>query len=141
MIVSNKSLDVMLYIRGHNLDPDYVSELLGLEPTKKQFKGEKRRTSTGHVFVAQIGLWALAAESGSTDLSSLVDELALKICKNGISVSDIKGVEESYLDIFIAVDADDHGEATCEFQLDDRGFKSLVRMGVSARFTVAVIKE
>ena len=139
----NQKLQVTLYLRGEDLEPEQVSQLLGLEPTKSQRKGEERFTSTNRKVTAKVGLWALEAESKSNDLSVLVNELASKIDdRAAVLLPSIPGMQEMFLDVFIAIDADrEDGGGTCEFQLSAEDLHSLKRVGVATRFTVAVVKN
>lgn len=140
MTESACKIEVAIYLRGVNLDPVYVSSVLGLEPSKSQFKGEKRRTSTGKDFVTGIGLWALTVEADSNNLSALIGELGLGVENRGVSFAHIAGVEEAYLDVFMAVDADDDGGGTCTFQLSEESVSALHGLGLPVRFTVAVVR-
>ncbi|OGI58313.1 MAG: hypothetical protein A2V58_01190 [Candidatus Muproteobacteria bacterium RBG_19FT_COMBO_61_10] len=133
--------NVAIYLRGDDLDPAHVSAVLGMAPSKSQFKGQRKVTPTNHAVVAKIGLWALAAETKSSDLPVLIEELALKIGDRGPVLTGIDGVEEVYLDVFVAVDADDDGGGTCEFQLSQENVRALDSFGIPVRFTVAVIKK
>lgn len=135
------TFEVAVYLRGDALDPNHVSELLGVAPSKAQYKGETRQTSTNQNFVTKIGLWALVAQSKSSDLFELIDELTSKIKKSGVSLLEIDGVQEAYADVFIAMDADEDGEGTCEFQLTPENLKALDCLGIPTRFTVAVVKK
>ena len=137
----NQKLEVALYLRGDNLDPAQASRLLGLEPTKSQRKREERLTSTNRKVVAKVGLWALVAESKSDDLSVLIDELASKLGDRAALLPSVPGVQEAFLDVFIAIDADPDGGGTCEFQLSAEDLHSLKQVGVATRFTVAVVQS
>ena len=140
MTESACKVDVAIYLRGVNLDPVYASSVLVLEPSKSQFRGEKRRTATNKEFVTGIGLWALTVEGDSSNLSALVGELVLRVENRGIAFAQIAGVEEAYLDVFMAVDADDDGGGTCAFQLSEDSVSALHGLGLPVRFTVAVVK-
>jgi hypothetical protein len=132
---------VAIYLRGDDLDPTYVTSVLGVEPWRYQSKGEAKITSTNRKFVTKIGLWALVAKTESSDLSAHIEELSSKIGNNISALTKITGVEEAYLDVFVTLDADDDGGGTCEFQLDHENLQTLVRFGMPARFTVAVVKK
>ena len=133
--------DVAIYLRGDDLDPDHVSTVLGIAPSKSQSKGQKKVTSTNQVVVAKIGLWALVAETKSSDLPVLIQELALKIGDHGPVLTGIDGVEEAYVDVFVATHVDDDGGGTCEFQLSQENVRALDRLGMPVRFTVAVVRK
>jgi hypothetical protein len=55
-------------------------------------------------------------------------------------LTDIAGVQEAYVDVFVAADADDDGGGTCEFQLSQENVRALNRLGIPVQFTVAVVK-
>ena len=140
MMESACKIEVTIYLRGVDLDPVYASTLLGLEPSKSQFKGEKRRTSTNKEFVTGIGLWALTVEADSSNISALIGELVLRVENRGVAFSQIAGVEDAYLDVFMAVDADDDGGGTCAFQLSEESVRALHGLSLPVRFTVAVVR-
>ena len=140
MIESAHKLEIAIYLRGDDLNPSYVSALLGLEPSRSQFKGEKKITSTNKEFVARVGFWALAAEATSNDLAALVGAFVSRIENRGVVFAEITGVQEAYVDVFFAVDADDEGGGTCAFQLSQENLRSLERLGMPVRFTAAVVR-
>ena len=91
--------------------------------------------------VAKTGLWALVAKTESGDLPVHIQELASKIGDGGPVLTDIAGVQEAYVDVFVAVDADDDGGGTCEFQLSQENVRALDRFGIPIQFTVAVVRK
>jgi hypothetical protein len=133
-------LDVTIYLRGDDLDPSSVSTSLGISPSKSQYKGEKRVTSTNREFVTKIGVWALAAETKSSSLSVHIDELRSKIGGKGPLIN-IVGVQEAYLDVFMSKTSDDTGSGTCEFQLSSESIKALESLGLPVQFTVDFVRE
>lgn len=139
MIDSTYKIEVTVYLRGMSLNPAHVSSELGLEPSKSQLKGEKKLTSTNKEFVTNIGLWALSVEADSSDLSALIGELVLKVKNRGVPFASVAGVEEAYLDVFIALDADDDGGGTGAFQLSEESVSALHGLGLPVRFSVAVV--
>jgi len=133
---------VGLYLRGDDLDPVFVSEKLGVSPSRSQYKGERKVTSTNCEYIAKIGMWALIEESDTSDTSVLsvhIDQLASKVGMGGITFRDIEGVQEAYVDVFIAADADEDGEGTYEFQLNGQNVTVLHQLGLPVRFTVAIL--
>jgi len=136
----DQKLEVGLYLQGEDLDPAQISQLLGLEPTKSQRKGDERFTLTNRKVIAKIGMWALMAQSDSNDLSVLIDELASKIGDKAVLLSTASEVQEAFLDVFIATDAEPEGGGTCEFQLSAEDLISLKRFEIATHITVAVVK-
>jgi hypothetical protein len=134
-------LDIAICLRGDALDPVHVSSVLGLEPSKSQSKGEKRITRTNHQYITKMGTWILTVKDKSKDVSVLIKELTEKFNDTKPRFLDINGVEEAYLDVFMAATADDEGGGTCEFQLSQENVHALEKMALPVRFTVAVVKE
>ena len=56
-------------------------------------------------------------------------------------IRNMVGVQEAYVDIFIATRADEDGEGVCEFELDSDIFAFIGKLGLPVRFTVEVVKE
>jgi hypothetical protein len=124
-----------LYLRGKDLDPAYVSSILGVDPTSSQHRGEQHLTSTKKEFVTKIGIWALIEESDSVNVSGFVEEIDSKLGAFGSSLSKIDGVEEAYIDVFVAMSGD-RGGATCELDFSSENVKVLNRFGLPIRVTV-----
>jgi hypothetical protein len=131
-----------IYLKGDALDPSRVSDLLGVSPSRSRHKGQKSHTSTDLEVTAKTGLWALEIEkdADSIDLPIAIGELIRKV---GTRVSDLKtipGLEDAYVDVFIATDADGDGEGTCTFELSEQNLAALKSIGLPIHFTVAVVK-
>lgn len=85
--------------------------------------------------IAKIGVWALMAQTESLSVTDHIDELLEKIATPQISLDQIEGVEEAYLDIFIA--KDNAERTTAEFMLDKHYIRKLGHLGLSVQFTVS----
>jgi hypothetical protein len=131
---------VALYLRGDVLDPDQVTSLLGVQPSKAHRKGEERRTPTNQKYLTKIGLWSLAAKSGG-ELSELLDELSRQLSGVEEPLKSLAGVQDAYVDIFIAVDADNEGGGTWEAELSADSIRRLSALGLPMRFTATVVRE
>jgi len=101
---------VALYLRGNDLDPAAVTKVLGVSPSRFQCKGEKRVTSTSREYVAKIGMWGLIADSDSCLLADHIAQLASSIAVDDDILKTLAGIEEAYIDIFIAATANEDGE-------------------------------
>lgn len=142
MKTRNYKIVVGLYLRGDDLDPAFVSKKLGVSPSRSQYKGERKVTSTNREYATKIGMWALIAESDTSDTSVLCDHINQLISKVGIPPTtflNIEGVQEAYVDVFIAADADEDGEGTYEFQLSNQNMAALHQLDLPVRFTVALV--
>lgn len=132
---------VALYLRGDDLDPEVVTKKLGIRPSRFQRKGEKKVTSTKHEYLVKIGMWGLIADSESYLLADHVTALASNIVAHGDILNKLPGVQEAYIDIFIAATADQDGEGTCELELNKENLTQLARMGLPVRLTISQGKE
>jgi hypothetical protein len=132
---------VALYLRGDSLDPELISNTIGIIPTKSKYKGQKNITSTNREFYSKIGMWALIADSVSYNVADHINSLVLQIGKCGNTLRGISGVDDAYVDIFIAARADEDGEGTCNFELDVEMLASLAKLELPVRFSVGVVNE
>ena len=63
-----------VYLRGENLNPEYVTSIIGLLPSKSQLNGEERTTSTNKKYKTKIGVWAKNKKSEES-FSGLIYDL------------------------------------------------------------------
>jgi hypothetical protein len=126
-------LCVVVYLRGDLLNPIQLSRAIGTEPTDYRIKGEwygqKRKVR------ANIGIWSLEAQSISASTSDHIDELLDKFDRFNGSLHKISGVEDAYLDIFVAFDGESGKNNTVEFVLSKKQMEKLNRLGLSIQFT------
>lgn len=141
MIEKDYKIIVALYLRGDNLDPEVISNTIGIIPTESQYKGQKNITSTNREFYSKIGMWALVADSVSYNVADHINWLVSQIGKCGNTLRSINGVDEAYVDIFIAAKADEDGEGACNFELDAEMFAALAKLELPVRFSVEVVNE
>jgi len=132
---------VAVYLRGDLLKPEDVSQILGVKPSRSQEKNELRTTSTGCSFRTKIGVWGLIAQSDSSDISVHIDELLSKIGNPSIPLKEIHGVQETYLDIFIAIASNVETERDVYFELSNEHLEKLNRLDLPVRVSVAVVRE
>jgi hypothetical protein len=65
---------------GDDLDPDEISRLLGVIPSKSYRKGEVRKTPNGGEFTANTGAWILSAKECSPgNLSAQIIEVLSRL--------------------------------------------------------------
>ena len=140
MKTASYMIDVSIFLRGDELDPKSISNKLGVTPSSSQYANEKRISSSNQEYVTKIGVWELAAESRSFILSDHINELTAKL-KSANYLRHIEGVQEAYVDVFIASDADEDGEGTFEFELSEENIAALAQIGLPIRFTAALVKK
>ncbi|SEA75030.1 protein of unknown function [Nitrosospira multiformis] len=136
----HKMIIVTLYLRGDDLDPEVVTKKLGIRPSRFQRKGEKKVTSTKHEYLAKMGTWGLIADSESCLLADHITALASNIVADGDVLIKLPGVQEAYIDIFIAPTAGQDG-GTRELELSKENLTQLARMGLPVRLTISHVKE
>lgn len=134
--MTDLKLIISIYLRGTELDPENVSRLVGLPPSRAQRAGEAHTSSTGKRIVFKIGLWGITASTNSQLISDHILELAPAAEAIQRALPDLQGLEEAYVDIFAAakVDAID---VPVEFELDPADMRVLAQLGLPIRFTVA----
>ena len=132
MSMKDPKLVISIYLRGNELKPGYVSEVLGVRHSQSQRKGELRTDSKK--LIAKIGVWSLVAKTASKAVPDHIDELLATIGNFQARLNQIDGVEDAYLDILIALD--DQDTRTVEFRLAERHLHELSRLGLYVQFTV-----
>lgn len=126
---------VAVYIRGDRLRPDEISRWLRIQPTRSQEKGVL--VPGVKPVVAKIGLWGLIAETKSPSIADHVDELLGKLRSTETPINKLTGVEEAYLDVFIAPDNETKPTAAMEAVIREDHIQALSRLGLSIHFTVS----
>lgn len=132
MSAKDPKIVISIYLRGNQLEPDYISNILGIQPSESQKKGELRPCSKQ--VIAKIGVWSLVAQTDSRAIHDHIDELLGVIGTVQARLNQIDGVEDAYLDIFIALD--DEGTRTAECRLSEKHLEELSRLGLCVHFTV-----
>jgi hypothetical protein len=134
MNAPDPKLIVALYLRGTSLNPDQATQLLNVQPTRRQIKGQKSRTSTGHEVVAPIGLWTLVIELDSVSLDEHLKQLLDRL-PDPLPLSSIAGLEEAYIDSFIAIATDSDGDGSCDLSVSSAVLQRLGQLALPLRLT------
>lgn len=72
-----------LRITGKALQPDELSKLLNMQPTRSQTTGQVFKSPSGKERVAKFGMWLLDAEDeGFSDLDAKIIEFANRLPKD-----------------------------------------------------------
>lgn len=139
MNYSENKIDVTLYLRGDELEPTTVSAILGVVPSKAHCKGDVTFTSTNREVVARTGLWSYAVKSKDKNISQMFTELNKDMGDVYHKVSQIKGLSEAYVDVFVAIDSVPEIGGTFEFELIPEAVTALNSLGIPVRFTIAAV--
>ena len=141
MSISDKKVVVSLYLKGHDLNPQEITEALGVTPSVSHGRGEAQRTSSGREFVTKTGVWGLVIDKDPAEVSDVVASLIATLGQQeGVVFAKLRQVQEAYFDIFVAADSDEDGEGTCEMEFTDLQVKALSQYGLPIRFTVSMGK-
>jgi hypothetical protein len=141
MKANNPLIEVTIYVWGNSLDPATVASYLGVEATFSRKQGEKRTSRSLREITAKTGVWAFTATTEAEDLSIHIQELASKIGVRASKVSSLPGVEGAYVDVFVAVSADDDGGGKYGFRLSLRDLSALQEMNLPIEFTLDVGRD
>ena len=135
MQTTKQFICVAIYLKGYELNPEYVTQMIGVQPSKSQKKGGLKPNSTR--FVAKIGMWMVDVESRTLSVSELIDELLQKIGNPSVRLDEIKGVEDAFLDIFVPLSKDGKINEPLEFALTKNQITKLNQLGLSVEVTVS----
>jgi hypothetical protein len=135
------TIDVVMYIRGNELDPDAVTKTLGVNPSNSYRKGKGRVALKSCEVVANTGVWSLRADSDSSMISDHVAQLLSNLPPDRGVLNGLRGVEDAFIDIFMALPANKNGEGTCEFNFTTENVAALAKTGLPVFVTVCVVKE
>lgn len=132
-------INVSLKLWGETLNPSYITEQLGVEPSDTQMKGETKTTSTGYVVTAKIGMWCFSTKDDGLKNSNLTDHIGFlrtRFVSSGAKIRNLLGVEDACVDIFIAIDGEENG-TECYFEMSSANLLELQHFGIPIRFTIA----
>jgi hypothetical protein len=136
------STSVSICLRGDKLDPDLITNILGVKPSRSQYRGEKRVTPQGREYTKKNGAWTISIDSNTTDPIILCDDINKLTSTFGIpptSLHNLEGVEDAYIDVFIAADPDEDGGGSCAFQFNEQNVTALSKLGLPIHFTIEVV--
>ncbi|MFA5204962.1 MAG: DUF4279 domain-containing protein [Lentisphaeria bacterium] len=121
-------------INGDRLDPDYVSRVIGIQPSDARKKGDVRITCTNKRCVSKTGIWLFQPQSYSTPISEQINELLNALSGAPMQISKIDGVEVAFVDLFVPTD--DGPKKTIWFDLTHQQIEQIYKLGLYVSFTV-----
>ena len=134
------TIGVAIYIRGYDLDPDIITSAIDTIPSSSGRKGDK--FVNGKKYTKKIGHWSLKSTLESQNISDHIIDLLSMIKNRDVSIVDLPGVYEGFLDIFMArVIKDDERGGDCEFMLTPAALAALARSGLSLSVTTCIISN
>ena len=137
----NTSSEITLYLRGAELLPEVLSEILDAKPTRAHKKGHRWVTSAGSEIVERMGLWTLSLQGEQADISRMIENIGHLFGRSGVSVTELPGVDEAFLDILLINTADESGGGTCELSMGTEATSELAKLGLPVQMTFAVVAQ
>ena len=134
------TIGVAIHIYGYDLGPDIITSVLDTIPSSSNRKGDK--LGRGTKYTAKIGHWSLKSRLESQNISDNIIDLMSMIKNRDVSIVDLPGVYEGFLDIFMArsIEDDERG-GDCEFMLTPAALAALARSGLSLSVTTCIISN
>lgn len=137
--VANRGLgSVSLYLKGSKLKPGVITSLLGIEPTKCRPSGQLENEAGGdakHV----TGLWVRSIDFQSECAVPFLQELLETVIHSGVDLSTLPGVEEAFIDLFIARECVEDGRLDLFLSFPNHVFELLARTKLRFQLTFAGI--
>jgi len=140
MNTAEKKVMVGIYLKGHDLDPQKITEAIGITPSISHCRGQAKRTSSGRDFITKIGVWGFVIDEDPAEVVDVVTNLIAILGLQEKPLSSLPHVQDAYIDIFVAADSDEDGVGTCEMALTGEQIKTLSSYGLPIRFTVSIGK-
>lgn len=127
---------VALYLRGEDLDPTDATTAIGVPPVRSQKKGDIKHGGAGKQHLVKTGSWVLASPLNSTDVSDHIRHLETLIGGKKSVISTISGLQEAYIDVFLAYETEEDKDASGEFELTSDAITVLSKLGFPLKVTV-----
>jgi hypothetical protein len=125
-------VEVSLFIYGHDLDPEIVTEKLGLAPVVAARRGSTRKWQETTA-VQKVGVWGYKVMGSGVE--PLVNQFITALKPRHNILDQIPAAEEGVIEIFISMLSED-GSVACEEELSVAQMISLSAYGLPLRFTV-----
>jgi hypothetical protein len=129
---------VSLYLKGSKLEPDVITSLLGIEPTKSRHSGPLENEASVDAKYA-TGLWVRSIDFQSVSAVPFLQELLETLIHSGVDLSTLPGVEEAFIDLFIARECVEDGRLDVFLSFPNQVFELLTRTKLSFQLTFAGI--
>jgi hypothetical protein len=129
---------VALYLKGDKLQPDVITSLLGIEPTKARGSGQLRSKS-GYDGKRVGGLWEFSVDFQSEGAVPVLEKLLETLVRSGVDLSRLPGVDEAFIDFFISREALEDGQLDVSLSFPSPVIELLARTKLRFQFTFAGI--
>jgi len=138
---NNSSCEVTIYLKGDQLQPDDLTRILGVQPSKAHAKGKRWLTPSGAEVIEKRGLWKAGMRGEVEGLAEMIVEMAQWVDAAGGSLLALPGVEFGHLDVLVITAPREDGGGGCGLQLDLAAVAALKRVGLPVEITFAVVPD
>lgn len=132
------AISFALVLHGDKLDPQRVTSLLGIKPSKAWKKGDVHTTYTGNKVIRKSGLWKLTTQSNSPILSDHIDEFLSKLSLERGIMEVVPEIEQATFSIFSGELADNTGAGAANFDFSAEHLAALQRFGANIECKLSV---
>ncbi|NLR98624.1 DUF4279 domain-containing protein [Rhizobium sp. P38BS-XIX] len=137
MSEAQKVGSVAIYLHGDDLEPQRLTEFLGVAPDTSWKSGEERRLSSGKIVRAKTGLWTLSTPVTNHDADGAVKILTDTLGENFPRVFSVTGVESAYLDIFVCI-TQEQSDAGYTLELSNSKLAAIANAGLGLQVTISL---
>jgi hypothetical protein len=142
-------ISVSVLLKGDQLDPDLVSKELGIPADTSRRKGEVRcgKQPGAKPYTAKTGVWRTKSrDHGNGDrtwneVHRIVGEVLLEFQKRQEPLSQIPGVEQAFLDIFICETEKDISDSWTEFFVSSQQIQRVGQLGLALSITTTLVVD
>jgi len=134
---------VSLYLHGRELEPEKITALLATSPTHQHSMGKKQTAVSGNVLTRKGGLCAIEPRCNSVSVNDhveslieMTDSLRRTLRNKQLSLGNLPGVEDAYLDIFFIQKKDKASQREHRFDLSAVSVQKMAEFGVPITFTI-----
>lgn len=131
-------LCLALYLKGDELNPENVNTFLGVTASRSHTKGQKSLTKTNKEVIAQTGLWEFITHDkvSSHSFCDHLDYLKSALGNRSTDLTNIKNVQEAFIDVFISISKQEGEAPTFEFEITPQNVADLKEFGLPVQFTI-----
>ena len=134
--VADMLVDVSLYLMGATLDPDVITNIMGMAPSSSRRKGDPKIKATPSA-VHSTGLWMLSRSLRSDGVDEEVGIFLRSLDAERIARASAFA-DRAFIDVFIArTVAGKDLESSVEFELSASTVKGLYALGLPVKFSVS----
>lgn len=134
---SEKIGSVSIYFHGDDLNPENVTQFLGVKPDAQWKAGDARLLTSGATARARTGMWTLSVPLTGYDVSEALAKLVGALGENFQNVLSLPGAESGYADIFICIGRE-QSDTGYTLKLLNPDISAISKAGLDIQLTVSV---